>query len=77
MRVDSRINYKVLFDEATRESRIPGSRIGSRARNAAEIVNATAKAAVALVAVYGVLGVGRVAGFAQGLLRGVTTSPKA
>lgn len=77
MKADTRITYKDLFEAAKDESREPGSKLGSRARNGAEIVNATAKAGVALVAVYAVIGAGHVAGFVQGFGRGVAARPNA
>ena len=77
MKTQFTVTYKDLFEEAKHESCTPGSKLGSKARNAAETVNAAAKAGVALVSVYAVIGAGRVAGFAQGFMRGVAALPKA
>ena len=64
------VSYKDLYEGAKNESCIPGSNLGSKVRNGAEILNATAKAGVAAVAVYSVMGAGHIAGFVKGFWRG-------
>ena len=72
-----RITYKDLFETAKDVSRAPGSQLGAKTRDTVQSVNAMAKASVAVVAVYAVIGVGRIAGFAQGFGRGVAARPNA
>ena len=69
------VTFKDIFQEAKNCGCTPGSKFGSKARDAAETVNAVAKGGVAVVLVYSVIGAGHVAGFAQGFWRGVTTFP--
>ena len=69
--------YSMLFNEAKNTAHEPGARLGSKARDGAETMNALAKAGVALVLVFAAATSGHVIGFVRGVIDGMTSCPKA
>lgn len=69
--------YSRLFNEAKTAGHKPGARLGSKARDGAETMNAAAKTGVALVLVFAAATSGHVIGFVRGVWDGVTACPKA
>ena len=69
--------FGTLFSEAKSTAHKPGAKLGSKARDGAETMNALAKAGVALVLVFAAATSGHVVGFVRGVIDGMTSCPKA